>query len=65
MAVRRLMRRSSAAPQPPEIARLESEIAALRGEIDELRADSRRIAELYDLVFERLRSDAGDESARH
>lgn len=37
------------------IDRLEREIRALRAEIDELRADSARIAELYDLVFERLR----------
>lgn len=44
-------------PVSAEIARLEAEVAALRGEIDELRADSRRIAELYDLVFERLRDD--------
>jgi len=33
------------------------EIAELRKEIDELRQDSVRIAELYDLVFERLKQD--------
>ncbi|GAA1943380.1 hypothetical protein GCM10009717_07240 [Agromyces allii] len=36
------------------VAELEAEVAALRGEIDELRRDSRRIAELYDLVVDRL-----------
>jgi len=32
----------------------------LRKEIDELRLDSVRIAELYDLVFERLKLDQPD-----
>ncbi|GGI47680.1 putative RNase H-like nuclease (RuvC/YqgF family) [Agromyces flavus] len=40
---------------PERVARLEREIAELRSEIDELRRDSARIAELYDLVFDRLR----------
>ncbi|MCU1569967.1 MAG: hypothetical protein JWR33_708 [Naasia sp.] len=35
----------------------ENEVKELRKEIDELRADSRRVAELYDLVFERLERD--------
>ena len=35
----------------------ENDIAELRREIDELRQDSRRIAELYDLVFERLKQE--------
>lgn len=38
-----------------DIERLEREVQALRAEIDELRSDSARIAELYDLVFQRLR----------
>ena len=33
----------------------EAEVLELRGEVDELRRDSLRIAELYDLVFERLK----------
>ncbi|QAV69992.1 hypothetical protein ESZ53_05820 [Salinibacterium sp. UTAS2018] len=37
------------------IVNYEKEIAELRQEIDELRSDSVRVAELYDLVFERLR----------
>ncbi len=36
----------------------ERELAGLRREIDELRRDNRRMAELYDLVFERVKSDA-------
>ncbi|BDZ45915.1 DUF6752 domain-containing protein [Naasia aerilata] len=35
---------------------LETAIAELREEIDETRRDDRRVAELYDLVFERLKS---------
>lgn len=38
----------------------EQEIAELRKEIDELRQDSVRIAELYDLVFERLKLEQQD-----
>ena len=36
----------------------EAEVLELRREVDELRMDSLRIAELYDLVFERLKSEA-------
>lgn len=53
-ALRKLRRRGPGLPESVEIARLKSEIERLRAEIDELRIDSRRIAELYDLVFERL-----------
>ena len=47
------------ATEPPaaevdRVAELESAVSELRGEIDELRKDSRRIAELYDLVVEHL-----------
>jgi hypothetical protein len=35
---------------------LEIAVDELREEIDETRRDGRRVAELYDLVFERLRS---------
>lgn len=35
----------------------EAELQELRGDIDELRRDSLRIAELYDLVFERLKGE--------
>ena len=58
-ALRKLRHRGPAVPESAEIARLQGEIDALRAEIDELRVDSRRIAELYDLVFERLREDGG------
>lgn len=34
----------------------EAQVRELRGEVDELRMDSLRIAELYDLVFERLKA---------
>lgn len=37
------------------VAGYEAEVKELRDEIDELRQDSLRIAELYDLVFERLK----------
>ncbi|MCD2444050.1 hypothetical protein LQ757_17340 [Agromyces sp. SYSU K20354] len=53
-AMRKMVRGKPVAPQSADVARLEAEIARLRAEIDELRVDSRRIAELYDLVFERL-----------
>jgi urease gamma subunit len=39
------------------VAALETAVAELREEIDESRRDGRRVAELYDLVFERLRAD--------
>ncbi|MGI9823138.1 class I SAM-dependent methyltransferase [Agromyces sp. Marseille-Q5079] len=43
------------------LATLETSMASLRMEIDELRQDSRRIAELYDLVVEHLgRERSGD-----
>ncbi|GAA1777063.1 DUF6752 domain-containing protein [Agromyces lapidis] len=53
-ALRKLRRRGAGIPESVEITRLKSEIERLRAEVDELRTDSRRIAELYDLVFERL-----------
>jgi uncharacterized coiled-coil protein SlyX len=37
------------------IESLETAVAELREEIDETRRDDRRVAELYDLVFERLK----------
>lgn len=39
----------------PRVLAYENEVRELRREIDELRKDSLRIAELYDLVFERLK----------
>lgn len=36
----------------------EGELQDLKSEMDELRRDQRRMAELYDLVFERVRADA-------
>ncbi len=58
----RLDPRSAKAPGDIDAAELgrrlvacEAEVRELRREIDELRMDSLRIAELYDLVFERLR----------
>lgn len=41
------------------VGRLARENAELRAEVDELRQDSQRIAELYDLVFERLEQQRG------
>jgi uncharacterized coiled-coil protein SlyX len=38
------------------VGSLEATIAELQEEIDETRRDGRRVAELYDLVFERLRA---------
>ena len=35
----------------------QDEIEELKGEMKELRRDQRRMAELYDLVFERVRAD--------
>jgi hypothetical protein len=36
----------------------EDELQDLKTELNEIRRDQRRMAELYDLVFERARSDA-------
>jgi cell division protein FtsB len=47
-----------AATDAERLARLEAENAALREEIDELRSQGRYVAELYDLVIERVRADA-------
>jgi hypothetical protein len=41
----------------PRVLSYENEVRELRKEIDELRKDSLRIAELYDLIFERLKAD--------
>ncbi|RNE59084.1 DUF6752 domain-containing protein [Cryobacterium tepidiphilum] len=38
----------------PKVIAYENQVRELRQEIDELRKDNLRIAELYDLVFERL-----------
>lgn len=46
----------------PRVLAYETEVRELRREIDELRADSRRAAELYDLVFERLKEPFGPAS---
>ena len=35
----------------------EAEVKQLKTELDEMRRDQRRMAELYELVFERVRSD--------
>lgn len=35
----------------------EENLKQLKTELDEMRRDQRRMAELYDLVFERVRSD--------
>ncbi|SIN70527.1 hypothetical protein [Agromyces cerinus] len=35
----------------------ESEVRELRAELNEVRRDNRRVVELYDLVFDRLRED--------
>ena len=41
----------------PRVLSYENEVRELRAEIDELRKDSLRIAELYDLIFERLQAE--------
>lgn len=41
----------------------ERELRALRREIDALRRDNRRVAELYDVVFEWAKSNAGGQGA--
>lgn len=40
-----------------EAAELRAEIEQLSRQIHELRQDNRRVAELYDVVFDRLRQD--------
>ncbi|GAA2456153.1 hypothetical protein [Agromyces soli] len=61
--IRRAVSRLAGRPRPsrpassPEIMRLEGEIAELRRELDELRSEARRAAELYDLVFEGIRRE--------
>lgn len=41
----------------------ESDLKDLKTELDEMRRDQRRMAELYDLVFERVRSDSAKTDA--
>ena len=41
----------------------ESDLKDLKTELDEMRRDQRRMAELYDLVFERVRSDSAKADA--
>ena len=43
---------------PGRFVSYERELRALRQDIDGLRRDNRRVAELYDVVFERARADA-------
>jgi hypothetical protein len=43
---------------PARFVNYERELSALRREIDELRRDNRRVAELYDAVFEWAKSNA-------
>ncbi|MDO8144125.1 hypothetical protein [Isoptericola sp. 178] len=45
---------------PLRFVAYERELQALRREVDGLRRDNRRVAELYDVVFERARRDAVD-----
>lgn len=39
------------------MAKFEEDLAALAAELNEIRRDERRMAELYDLVFERMRAE--------
>jgi len=39
------------------IVAYETEVRELRAELNEVRRDNRRVTELYDLIFERLRDD--------
>ncbi|NNU27907.1 hypothetical protein [Isoptericola sediminis] len=43
---------------PLRFVAYERELQELRREVDALRRDNRRVAELYDVVFERARQDA-------
>jgi hypothetical protein len=43
---------------PARFLAYEREIAALRRDIDELRRDNRRVAELYDVVFDWAKANA-------
>jgi hypothetical protein len=45
---------------PARFVNYEREIRALRREIDELRRDNRRVAELYDAVFEWAHQNAAE-----
>jgi len=48
---------------PERFLNYERELAALRREVDELRRDNRRVAELYDVVFEWARAGAAARGA--
>lgn len=43
---------------PERFLNYEREIAVLRRELDDMRRDNRRVAELYDVVFEWAKADA-------
>jgi transposase len=45
---------------PARFVNYERELRALRREIDELRRDNRRVAELYDVVFEWAHQNAAE-----
>ncbi|WP_402466778.1 hypothetical protein [Isoptericola aurantiacus] len=45
---------------PLRFVAYERELQDLRREVDALRRDNRRVAELYDVVFERARRDAAE-----
>ncbi|CAM3666553.1 hypothetical protein [Isoptericola cucumis] len=45
---------------PLRFVAYERELQDLRREVDALRRDSRRVAELYDVVFEQARRDAAE-----
>ncbi len=45
---------------PLRFVAYERELQELRKEVDALRRDNRRVAELYDVVFERARRDAAE-----
>lgn len=47
----------------PLVLTYERELRALQREVDELRRDHRRVAELYDAVFEYARSNAASRPA--
>lgn len=42
-----------------EVRRYGEELEELKSEMNEIRRNERRMAELYDLVFERIRNDNG------
>ena len=61
---RRLKSLVSRATDTDEVARLREQVSALQSELDEYRRDSLRVAEMLDLIEQRLIAEASDQDAR-